>query len=332
MLVVATGMLTALLLAGLAWLVARPERLLRWEFARQRRRAHLQACALDIAGHRWAAACSAGAMSRDGVPVAPSQAPVLVMIHGFTGGKENFFPLARALHGSGATLWLPDLPGWGDSTRVPGADYGYAAQAERVAAFIARVSPTRPVLLLGHSMGGAIAVLVAARYPSCVAALALLAPAGAPFTANAFALDTLAGGHPFAVHDAASLRRYLRLLFPERSTRPWAPWPASAAYIRRRRNDDAFEREVSAAMAGPDRFLPEAEAERIHVPVRLLWGQDDPIIAADAAHAYAAKMPQASVMMLPGGHMVLMERPQAVAEALQPMLAAVQSATLAGTA
>lgn len=312
----------ALWLALLAVRVSAADALLRAAFAWQRRRAGLRARAITLAGHRWVYA--------EGV-AAHDDAPGVVMIHGFTGSKENWYPLARAWRRTGARLWLPDLPGWGESTRVPGARYDYAAQAERVAAFIAAVSPQRPVLLVGHSMGGAIAVLVAAHAPTRVAALALIAPAGAPFTENAFAREVLAGGHPFAVHDRASLRRYLRLLFPDPRTRPWLPWPVSSAYLRRRRRDDAFEREVSAAMAGPERFLPEAEAGAIHVPACLLWGADDPIIAPDAAQAYAARMPQATVVVVPqAGHMVLMEQPQTVATALRPLLDTVQRAGEAG--
>ncbi len=307
--------LLALLLALITWQQRVGEVMLRAAFAWQRRRAGLNASTLAVAGQRWAVACRHGR----------SQTAVVVMIHGFTGSKENWYPLARVLATRDATrdatLWIPDLPGWGDSTRNAGAVHDYAAQAEQVAAFIAEVSPARPVLLLGHSMGGAIAALVAARHPARVAALGLIAAAGVPFTPNAFARETLAGGHPFAVHDRASLHRYLRRLFPDRRTRPWLPWPASRAYIERRRHADAFERAVSAAMAGPQRFLPEVEAARIRVPVRLVWGADDPIIAPDAADAWQARIAQASLTVLPGcGHMVLMERPHAVADAMVPLL------------
>ena len=50
------------------------------------------------------------------------------MIHGFTGSKENWYPLAAKLRGR-YRLLVPDLPGWGESERKPAADYGFVAQA-----------------------------------------------------------------------------------------------------------------------------------------------------------------------------------------------------------
>ena len=54
------------------------------------------------------------------------------MLHGFTGSKENWYPLAERLRGR-YRLLVPDLPGWGESERKPDADYGYVAQDARVA-------------------------------------------------------------------------------------------------------------------------------------------------------------------------------------------------------
>ena len=53
--------------------------------------------------------------------------------------------------------------------------YGFGEQAAHVDGFIRALSPGRPVVLVGHSMGGGIAALVAARHPREIAAVALLA-------------------------------------------------------------------------------------------------------------------------------------------------------------
>ena len=107
---------------------------IRLEYARQRRAAGLVAAQAEAAGHRWAYATSAQA---------EADAPVVVMIHGFTGSKENWYPLARALRGR-YRLLIPDLPGWGESERKPDAVYGFPEQAAHVAAFIAALSTASP--------------------------------------------------------------------------------------------------------------------------------------------------------------------------------------------
>ena len=132
-----------------------PYALIRGEFARQRIAAGLSHGTIEAAGHRWSYAY------RD---ADAAEAPTIVMVHGFTGSKENWYPLARELRGR-YRLLIPDLPGWGDSQRKPGAIYGFPEQAANVDAFIRALSPGRPVVLLGHSMGGGIAALAAGWWP-----------------------------------------------------------------------------------------------------------------------------------------------------------------------
>lgn len=299
------GLLLAL--AALA-LAHDPFRLVRLVFAAQRVASGLRRRHCVAAGHRWVYAARAAA---------DPQAPTLVLLHGFTGSKENWYPLARAL-GRRYHLLVPDLPGWGESERKPEASYGFVEQAEYVAAFIAALSPAHPVVLLGHSMGGGIAALVAARHPQRVARVGLLNAAGVRFRDNAFGLAVLAGENPFAVEDAASLRRYLATVFHDRRAQPWIPWPFSAALIARRRADAAFEQAVLARIGrGEDSLRPGAEAARIRQPVLLLWGRQDAVIDPSAMALYAEVLPQARQVLLDGcGHMSLMERPREVARAI----------------
>ncbi|HTL15288.1 MAG TPA: alpha/beta hydrolase [Thermomonas sp.] len=299
--------LAAVVLAGVA-LLRDPFLLVRAEFARERIAAGLSRGTVEAAGHRWVYAW------RDAD--APG-APTVVMLHGFTGSKENWYPLARALGGR-YRLLVPDLPGWGESQRKPGTDYGFPAQAERVAAFLRALSPDKPVVLLGHSMGGGIAALVAARHPELVAKLGLLDAAGVRFRDNRFGRAVLAGQNPFAVDDAASLQRYIDTVFFDPDAKPWIPWPASAALIARRRADAGFEQAVLDRIGrGPDSLLPGEEAARIRQPTLLLWCRQDAVIDPSALDLYAARIPQARGVLLDGcGHMSLMERPRQVADAV----------------
>jgi pimeloyl-ACP methyl ester carboxylesterase len=297
----------SLLVLG-TWIARDPFVLVRAEFARQRVAAGLSRETVEAAGHRWVYAAEAGASP---------DAPVLVMLHGFTGSKENWYPLARALDGRYA-LRIPDLPGWGESQRRPGVDYGFAAQAERVAAFIETVSPRRPVVLLGHSMGGGIAALVAARRPDLVARVGLLDAAGVRFRDNRFGLGVLAGKNPFAVRDEASLKRYVDTVFHDPGAKPWLPWPASTGLIERRRRDAAFEQRVLDRIGRSDESLLPGEAARaIAQPALLLWCRQDAVIDPSALDLYAQRVPHAATVLLDGcGHMSLMERPDAVAAAV----------------
>ena len=285
-----------------------PFLLVRGEFARQRVAAGLSRASVEVAGHRWTYAY------RD---ADAADAPTVVMLHGFTGSKENWYPLAAALQGR-YRLLIPDLPGWGESERKPGTVYGFTQQAANVDAFIRELSPGKPVLLLGHSMGGGIAALVAARYPQDVAKVGLLDAAGVRFKDNAFGLDVLAGRNPFGVDDEASLKRYIDIVFHDPAAKPWLPWPASTALIRKRRADAVFEQGVLDRIGrSEESLLPGAEAARIRQPALLLWCRQDAVIDASAMEIYAQRIPQARKVLLDGcGHMSLMERPAQVAEAV----------------
>ena len=274
----------------------------------------------EFARLRW----KAGAQEREGQAAdhriayleAGSGDATLVFVHGYTGSKENFLALMPELPQS-VRLLAPDLPGWGESERKPGADYGYAAQAERIAQWLATLG--EPVDLVGHSMGGGIAALVASRHPELVRKLVLMDAGGVKFDENEFGLAVLRGENPFGVTDRASLDRYLATVFDDP---PFVPWPADRALIAQRAAQGDFEQSVLTAIGrGPDAFLPQREAARISAPVLLLWCANDRVIDASAAHAWRDLLPGSTVAMLQGcNHMPMMEQPRETAKLIEEFL------------
>jgi abhydrolase domain-containing protein 6 len=305
----------AILLALAVALWLDPGLVIRAEFAKQRIRLGAESREIVVDNdHRWTY-----------VELAADKpdAPTIVMLHGYTGSKENWYRVARALRGR-YRIVIPDLPGWGESERKDGTDYGFVAQSARVAAFLRapEIAQKRPVVLVGHSMGGGIAALTAARYSNLVARVALLDAAGVRFKDNQFGIDVLAGKNPFGVSDAASLENYLATVFHNRDARPWVPWPTTSLYIAQRKRDAAFEQRVLDKIGrGDERFLPGAEAAYISQPALLLWCRQDKVIDPSAMTLYAERIPQASQVLLDGcGHMSLMERPGETAEAIAMMI------------
>ena len=305
----------AVLLCALAvWLWPDPYRAVLADYARQRWLAGLTRSAAKIDDHRWVYAYN---------DEAPAGAPTVVMIHGFTGSKENWYPLAQRLRGR-YRLFVPDLPGWGESERKAGGDYGFLAQSARVARFIEQVArkPGSEVVLLGHSMGGGIVALTTARHPREVDRMGLFDAAGVRFNDSAFGLAVLRGKNPFAVDDAASLQRYIDIVFYDEAAKPIIPWPASRFYIDKRRRDAAFEQSVLDKIGRSDeRFLPGIEAAGIRQPSLLLWCAQDVVIDPSALDLYAARLPQAQRVLLRGcGHMSIVERPQQAADAVNRLI------------
>ncbi|WP_460890990.1 alpha/beta fold hydrolase, partial [Ramlibacter alkalitolerans] len=114
--------LDALIVIGLfAW---RPEWALQGWFAVQRLQAGADVHSVEVDGQRIVQ-----------LEAGPADAPLVVLLHGFTGAKENWLPLMAELSATHRVI-APDLPGWGESDRDPGADYGVVAQSERIAAWL----------------------------------------------------------------------------------------------------------------------------------------------------------------------------------------------------
>ncbi len=105
----------------------------------------------------------------------PSGATTVVAVHGITANHRNFALLAEALPEH--RLLAPDLRGRGASRTLPGP-FGIDRHAEDVAGLI--TTSARPVVLVGHSMGGFVAAALVRRFPDLVSGLVLV-DGGLPF-------------------------------------------------------------------------------------------------------------------------------------------------------
>ena len=297
-----TGLIVSLglALATVGFAAAMPDSVLNAEFARQRWLAGAQTHSLQVGAQRW-------------VYVSAGKGPLIVLLHGFTGSKENWLPLMRRLAKTHRVI-APDLPGWGESSREAGADYGPNAQVERLALFL-RALGEKPALVVGHSMGGQFTGLLAARHPDLVGPIVLMSSAGVRFKDNDFGRDVLAGRNPFEVRTRAELHRYLRIVFDDP---PFVPWPADEAMVRKRRADIGFEQGVLDHIGrGPEAFSLQAELGTIKSPVLLLWCRDDRVIDFSSAAIFSAGLHDSRTVLLDGcGHMPMMAKPDEVARSV----------------
>lgn len=112
------------------------------------------------------------------LPGATDHAAGVLLLHGFTGSPSSLRPLAAALHEAGFAVRAPLLPGhgtrWEDLAASTFDEWFAAAEAELAEMVGAR---GRPAVVVGHSNGGALSLLLAARHPSDVAGLVLINPA-----------------------------------------------------------------------------------------------------------------------------------------------------------
>ncbi len=311
---IALAVSLGLALATVGVAVALPGRVLDAEFARQRWLAGAQLRSTQVGDHRW-------------TYLEAGRGPLIVLLHGFTGAKENWLPVMRILARDHRVI-APDWPGWGDSERKAGASYGPSVQVERLAGFLRQLRE-KPALLVGHSMGGQFVGLLSARHPELVGPVSLMSSAGVRFEENKFGRDVLAGRNPFRVTNRGELHRYLGIVFTHP---PFVPWPADEALVQRRRLDEQFEQSVLDGIGrGPEAFSLQDELPRVQSPVLLLWCRDDRVIDVSAAKIFASELPHSQTVLLSDcGHMPMMAQPGNVAAALLQFIAARRIAATAG--
>jgi pimeloyl-ACP methyl ester carboxylesterase len=248
--------------------------------------------------------------------------PAVVLIHGFASSLytwKDVLPLLAPDH----ELLALDLPGFGESDQPP--DLTFEDLPRAVVGLMDRLGVERAALV-GNSMGGGTAALVAARHPERVTALALVDSAG-------FHRDP--SEHPGVVRLARSslgplvahlpVRRLLlegalrdvlvddALVTDERVAEYLAPLLRPGACSSIQSLVDSFARR-------PDdlrQALPEIEA-----PTLVIWGREDGWIPLDHADRFVETIAGARKVVLDGcGHMPQAEKPEELGRLLREFLA-----------
>jgi pyruvate dehydrogenase E2 component (dihydrolipoamide acetyltransferase) len=199
-----------------------------------------------------------------------SGAKVILLIHGF-GSDARSWTMNQPALAAAATVYALDLPGHGAS---PAHDIGKLDRlAEVVAAAISALTP-ETVHLIGHSMGGALALRVAELTPSLLRALTLIAPAGVGTGRNtefmrAFLAMEDAASAEYAlrmlVHDPAVLNRQIieRVLTARRQPHIYEAWQAMRGV-----GGEVWARPAAA----------RAALAALGVPVQIIWGERDAVL------------------------------------------------------
>lgn len=237
----------------------------------------------------------------------PTATPAVLALHYWAGAGHEFDAL-RPLLPAGTALLAPDLPGFGGQSAPADFDYSVGAYADWVAAFIAQHHLTDYVLV-GHSMGGKVALALAATRPAGLRRLVLLSPS--PPTPE-----------PIADADrAASLAAYGQPAEAENTFHKITQAPLPGAVRRQVVADN-----LRSTQAAWDAWLLGGSLENIAallgeiaVPCRLLVGADDRAISPATQRAQTLPLlpPGTPFAEVPdAGHLLPYEAPGAVAAAI----------------
>ena len=222
----------------------------------------------------------------------------LVLIHG-AGGNHLHWPVhLRRL--SGCRVYALDLPGHGKSN-------GHGLQnigdyARHVLAWMDSIRLPR-VVLAGHSMGGAIALWLAAHHPSRVRGLILIS------TGSRLPV------HPSLLTDTAQPATFQAAV---EKIIDWSFADSTDRKIVQLAREHLLE--VRPAVLHGDFLACDAvdlteQLEDVSAPALVIWGAEDRMTPLRFSETLAARLPAAALEKIPrAGHMVIIERPAQVAD------------------
>ncbi len=240
------------------------------------------------------------------------EGPPLLLVHGLGGAAWNFSELAPRLHGR--RLIIPDLPGHGASSPLP------APTLTGFADVLAEILE-EPVDVVGHSMGGVVALRLAERHPSLVRRLVLAATAGISSSTRMAELTIaligivkpgrIAGRRVDRVARSRRLRRFVfgsfevanPDLLTERAVHGFLRGPTL--------HTDALG--AGLALVADD---PRQDLDRVRCPVLVLWGARDRQVPLEDGFEYARRLGAPLRVIADCGHLLIGERPDVCARAV----------------
>jgi len=257
------------------------------------------------------------------VASATGSGPAVVLLHGLASSSLLWGSTVDALRDRHTVVTI-DLPGFGESEPL---DEGFAvtAIADAVAAAAAQaIKPKRRYAVVGHSLGGAVATLVAARDPRRVSKLVLAAPAGYQ-RLPASAVRAVAGVNERLVdlrrrvgRDFVRRPRARALMFAPSLHDAGALSPADALLLL---DASAGSRRVAAALTSVAALDLRPALGRVEAPVGVIWGRHDRMVPPAGLRSIRKVRPDATVEWIEAaGHLPMLERPAEWEAALKRLL------------
>lgn len=235
----------------------------------------------------------------------------LLLIHGFGGNKDNFTRIADQLEDY--HLIIPDLLGFGESSKPLSANYDYEAQATRLHELLQAKGLAKNIHVGGNSMGGAISVAYAAKYPKEVKSLWLVDSAGfwsagRPKSLEGATLDN----NPLLIKSKEDFYKMYDFVMYKP---PYLPRSIKAVFAQERIDNKALDAKILEQIVTDNVEERARIIAEYKIPTLVVWGDKDQVIKPETVDVIKQIIPQSQIIMMKDiGHVPMVEAVDQTAE------------------
>lgn len=235
--------------------------------------------------------------------------PTVLLLHGYTGEKDNWLGFAVYLTKDYHVV-IPDIPGYGESTKLMDAVYDLNSQMARLNKFVGALN-LKKFHIVGSSMGGLFSGTYAVRYPDYVLSVALFNAAGVDSPEKSEVMKKIeAGVNPLVLQDEQDFLRIYQMLFVNP---PPLPYPLKKVFVKNALDNRKFY-EKALREIGPDFLSLEKQLSRIKTPVLIIWGDQDKIIDVSSVAVFEKGIKNHQTVIIKDcGHVPMIEKPRQTA-------------------
>lgn len=234
-----------------------------------------------------------------------AEAEPLVLIHGFGASSDNFIRVAAWLTKTHHVI-VPDLPGFGESSKPDNVTYTIPEQVARVHALVEKLG-YKKIHIGGSSMGGFIAAQYAVSHANEVASLWLLGPAGTEkaFDSELRRMIEQSKEIPLLAKTPEEFPAIMQLTM---SKPPFIPHSVKYVLAERAATNYPLHRKIFDQIKPPASPSLDSQINGLSTPTLVVWGKEDRALNYQAAEVYKAKMPNVQVVLMDGiGHLPMIE-------------------------
>lgn len=253
----------------------------------------------------------------------PENAPKVLLVHGFSGSRDNWNRVARQLTRK-YRVYALDLPGHGDTPAPDTFDFQLANQMEFTRKFVTTLGIEKNLHVAGHSMGGAIAALYGAMYFLEVRSLMLADPAGVYANVGKSLISDPKQLPNMLVRKPGDLKTLITQY--AMADAPFIPQEILEAQEKVQMDHLKYHEKLMNTLLEqmkwytPDTF--RLAVRSIEAPTLVVWGEKDAIIGVEAAEELKQNLKKPEMLILKEvGHTPILEADQIVSAAYLNFLA-----------